>query len=66
MPGWTYDTATCSYKLVVEDGTYHVVQAVDGTWRAFFVPTSLGRYTTDEEAIRTVERLLAHRPEKPD
>lgn len=62
MLGWTYDPATVSYSFKVEGGTYLVVQAVDGTWRAFFVPDGLGRYQTDQEAMRAVEDYLARRP----
>jgi hypothetical protein len=62
MPVWTFDPATSSYALKVEHGVYHVVQAEDGTWRAFFVPDGLGRYQSDQEAMRAVEVYLARRP----
>ena len=61
MPGWTYNPATFSYCLQVDHDFYHVVQAVDGTWRAFFVPDDFGRYRTDEAAMRAVEDHLARR-----
>jgi hypothetical protein len=61
MPGWIYDPASASYALKVENGVYHVVQAEDGTWRAFFVPHCLVRYETDQEAMRAVEDYLTHR-----
>ena len=61
MSKWSYDTSTFSYSLRVENGVYFVAQSDDGSWRAYFEPNGLGRYTTDGEAMRAVEDHLARR-----
>ncbi|WP_435018552.1 hypothetical protein TA3x_000529 [Tundrisphaera sp. TA3] len=63
MPVWTFDQATYSYALRIEDGVYYLAQSDDGTWRAFFVPDELGhRHETDQEGLKAVEDYLARRP----